>query len=106
MGQWKQRLAWVLVLLESPGLGLGFPGGGGQHRPRLGLTRGCFSLRGRRRAGARSQKAVGVLGKRRMEGWSDNLCLDDCGVKVLQGLSQLAPGSSLSGVEVNKGDSL
>lgn len=86
--------------MDLPGLGSGSPGGGGERRPRLDLTEGCFARRGRRQAGAQRQRAVGVWGKRRMEGWSDNLHLDDCGVEARQDLSQLALGSSLSGVEV------
>lgn len=74
MEQRKRRLMSVLVLLQgqSLGLGLDFPGGGGERRPHLGLTEGCSSL-WRRRTVAPQQRAVGVWGKKRMEGWSDNL---------------------------------
>lgn len=78
MGQWKQRLVWVLILPgrqvcmglqgQSPGLDLGSPGGGGGCRPHLGLTGGCFSQQGKRQAGVQQQRAVGVWGKRKMEG--------------------------------------
>lgn len=86
----------------SPDLGLGFPGGGGKCRPHPGLKGGCFSRRARHQAGGRQLRAVGVWVKKTMVGWSDNHCLDGCGVEVHLVPSQLAPahGSSLSGAEV------
>lgn len=83
----RQRLAW---------------GQGSERRPRRGPTEGCSSQRGKRQTGARQQRAAGVWGRMRMEGWSGILRSDGREVAAPRDLAQIGPalGSSLSDAEV------
>lgn len=82
---------------QSPELGMGFLGNGGERRPQLCLTEGCVCLRGKHQVEVQKQRAWGVWA---MGAWSDILHLDDCGVGVHQGPSLLAHGSFPSGAGV------
>lgn len=108
MGQLQQELGWALVQQKrgacmglqgwSLDLDWGFLVDGAEHKLHLVLRVGCFSLRVRHQAGVQQQKTeeVGEMRMKKKEESSGN----DCEVEAHPNLSQLAPGSSLSGAEV------